>query len=275
MPRWRLCAPWSTFGVGLREAGFGEGVVAAGDAPEVIRSAEQPFHVVADALQRRAEGAPPAAVRLRPDGAHRAARLDRASEQIGIEGTVRVTRVPSGMASISVSPPRRWAMSPPARWNAIGVPTWFAAVSSLVVRPPCERPMACARSPLRPGADLRSPRPTRCDVPWRRWHRASPQRAGRWRLRVPRRCAARRPRSPSGRSGGAASSADRIGAAHAGRGSPSATPARSHRSHTGRPPEACRAYPWAEAAQGAASALRSARTDRSSRFPSSQPKEPP
>ena len=59
-----------------------------------------------------------------------------------------MTRAPSGMASIRVSPTRRSAVFPPEKWNAMGLQPWFAVAWTFVVRSPRERPMACARSPL-------------------------------------------------------------------------------------------------------------------------------
>lgn len=70
------------------EVGFGETVVSRGDAPEVLQPAEHALDGVPAAVERGAEAALPAAVRLRRDVRHRASCFDRTSEAIRIEGAI-------------------------------------------------------------------------------------------------------------------------------------------------------------------------------------------
>jgi len=70
------------------EVGCGEAVVSGCDTPEVLQPAEHPLDGVATAVECGAEAVLPAPVCLRRDVRHRAARFDRASEAIRIEGAI-------------------------------------------------------------------------------------------------------------------------------------------------------------------------------------------
>ena len=70
------------------EVGCGEAVVSRGDAPEVLQPTEHSFDGVPAAVERGAEAALPASVRLGWDVRYRAARFDRTAEAIRIEGAI-------------------------------------------------------------------------------------------------------------------------------------------------------------------------------------------
>ena len=70
------------------EVGCGEAVVSGGNAPEVFQPAEHPFDRVPAAVEDGTEAALPAAVCLGRDVRYRAARFDRTSEAIRIEGAI-------------------------------------------------------------------------------------------------------------------------------------------------------------------------------------------
>lgn len=70
------------------EVGCGEAVVSGCHAPEILQPTEHPLDGVSATVERGAETALPAPVRLGRDIRHRAARFDRTAEAIRIEGAI-------------------------------------------------------------------------------------------------------------------------------------------------------------------------------------------